>query len=263
MARKSRYDAGPPSELNLIPVMNMVMVIIPLLLLMIVFVKTGVIDVGAPRNAQSTTPEQEQQEEETPIPQVLIYIGNDGFWVRNMNPAVEPGFMQQYTTPIAACGGGGAPVAGDPAAPAGNPLDVRNIPPTICHREGVPETAPLAERLDYPSLYNQLVAIRLNSVWFDRFGEENNDIISIAADPDVPFEAIVRTIDTARFILNPTGGALDAPTSASSIPSYLFGGGQRPTQEQLDLAPYLKNAENERIELFPLPVLLRVQQQAS
>lgn len=252
MARR-RAQEDDNQELNLAPIMNIVMILIPLLLLSTVFMKAGVINISSPRNAQSTNQETEEQEEETPVPRVVVFISDDGFRVGDQRNLPE---FQQFTAPIARCGGGGG---GANAEAAGNiqPHDMANIPPTVCNVSGADPGAPLIERLDFGSLYNQLVKIRLKPEWFDRFGEENNAVISILGDAEVPFEVVVATMDTARFFVKSDGAALEAPTAASAADAYLIGANPgEPTADEIGNAKYIQGDDGLPVELFPDPVLL-------
>ncbi len=251
MARKRHSFAEEEQELNLAPIMNMVMILIPLLLLSTVFLKTGVVNISSPRNAQANTPDTEEQEEQVPVPKVVVYISDDGFRVGDQSNLPE---FQQFTTPIARCGGGGGGAAGEEARQL-SPHDMAEIPATICLRDGVDANAPLVAKLDFPALYNQLVAIRLQPQWFDRFGEENNAVISILGDPEIPFEVLIKTMDTARFFLSAEGQSPGVPAASSSIPAFQLGGGNG-TLEDLENALYIMTPEGERVELFPDPVLL-------
>lgn len=255
MARRRRAQPEENQDLNLAPIMNMVMILIPLLLLSTVFIKAGVVNISSPRNAQSTTAENEEQEEETPVPRVVIYISDDGFRVGDQRNL--PAF-QEFTQPIARCGG----AAGGAEAQANlQPHDMANIPPTICNRPDADANAPLLQRLDYAGLYNHLVRVRMQPQWFDRFGEENNAVISLLGDPEVPFEVLIATMDTARYFLKSEGATLAPPTGASSVEQYLLGSGGNVTAEDLGGAEYIRNEEDEDgsakfVELFPDPVLL-------
>lgn len=249
MARRRRREEAEQAELNLAPIMNMVMILIPLLLLSTVFIKTGVVNISSPRNAQSNTPEQEEQEEETPVPRVVVYISQDGFRVGDQRNLPE---FQQFTTPIGRCGGGGGAAAAEGRQLS--PHDMAEIPPTICLRQGADANADLVQQLDFAALYNQLLAIRLQPQWFDRFGEENNAVISILGDPEIPFNVLIKTMDTARYFLAAEGSNLSAPSASSNVAAYSLGGGNG-TPEDLENAAYLLNG-SERVELFPDPVLL-------
>jgi biopolymer transport protein ExbD len=246
MARKRHDEEEKDAELDLAPIMNMVMILIPLLLLSTVFIETGVVNISSPRNAQSNTPETEEQDEETPV---VVYISSDGFRVGDQTNL--PAF-QQFTQPISGCPGAGsaAAVPGQPVSPH----DMADSQATICLADA--NGAALVDRLDFAALYNQLVAIRMQPDWFDRFGEENNSVISILGDPEVPFEVLIKTMDTARFFLQPGDAELVGPRGdASLIPRYQLNGGNSPTRANLEDAPYVK-VEGELFELFPDPVLL-------
>ena len=251
MARKRHAVDEEAVELNLAPIMNMVMILIPLLLLSTVFIETGVVNISSPRNAQSNTPETEEQEEETPVPRVVVYISSDGFRVGDQTNL--PAF-QRFTQPIAGCPGAGSAAAAAPGQQM-SPHDMADIQPTICLADE--NATELVNRLNFAALYNHLAAIRMQPEWFDRFGEESNSIISILGDPEVPFEVLIATMDTARFFLNPNGDeGLAAPRGdASLIPRYQLNGGSAPTAEQHANAQYLK-ADGSYVELFPDPVLL-------
>lgn len=251
MARKKRSEE-PEIELNLAPIMNMVMILIPLILTMVEFDKKAVLNISSPQNAQSTTPEDEEVEEETPVPKVVIYISSDGFRIGNQNPEVPGEAFQPFANPINGCPGGGAE-----GTTTNTPHDLAEHPATICLADN-DESKPLVQRLDYPSLYNRLAEIRLQPDWYDRFGEENNSVISILADPEVPFEALVKAMDTARYFLEPVGSGVGVPSGAANISSYMLGGGGRPSLADLEDALYIDGpAEGlDPVPMFPDPVLL-------
>ncbi len=250
MARKKR-DLGPENDdLNLAPMMNMVMILIPMLALMAVFIKAGVINISSPRNAQATQADPEQQQEEEVVPRVVVSISHDGF--RIIDQKNTPGF-EAFSAPIEGCAGAGAPAAGGPA-PGSPHAAAEAIPPTICLRDGSTDATPLLEALDFTSLYNRLAQIRLNPEWYTAFGRENNSVVSLLGDPEVPYEVLVMTMDTARYFLAASASDV-APTADAS--SYFLSGRLRGQPEDLERAEYMTvGADNERVTLFPDPVLL-------
>lgn len=253
MARKRGIEEIE-QELNLTPIMNLVMILIPALVLSAVFMKAGVINISSPRNAQSQTAETEQNEEQVQIPKLLVFIGSDGFRVANQNGQLPAGLFDEFSRPIEGCAGGGTTGAvSDPSALA-------ETSPTICNRSSIDESRPLVERLDYAALYNHLVRIRLKPEWYDEFGKENNAVIQIVGDPEIPFETVVKVMDTARYFLNPGDSELEGPTGSSNVNEYLLGGGSSPTLEQLENSSYIR-AEGRFIDLFPNPVLLTIRAQ--
>jgi hypothetical protein len=173
-----------------------------------------------------------------------VYISKDGF--RIFDQSNLPDFAP-YAQPIERCGGaaGAAPGAA--------------IRPTICLREGTSDADSLVKRLDYAALYNQLVKIRLDPKWFEAFSKDNNSVISITADQEVPFASIIKTMDTARFLLKPEGKDPGAPSATSDVGVYLLGDGSNPRIEDLETSKYLVPAGkpvSSRYDLFPFPVLL-------
>jgi biopolymer transport protein ExbD len=246
---KKREEELP--ELSLTPIMNMVMILIPMLLLAIVFMKTGVINITSPRNTQSNTPDTEQKPEEVMLPQVTISISADGF--RLVDAKNVPEFVAKYTPPTPRCGGGGAGGAAAGVAPH----DAAKLPATICLREGATPDSRLIEQLDYAALYNHLARIRLEPAWYDEFGKENKSTIQILADPEVPFDVVVKTMDTARYFLRSPEANPGAPSASASVEAFMLAGGN-PTQEDLKNAVYLTGGESatERFAMFPDPVLL-------
>ena len=251
MGRKRRSRTiEDVSDLNLSSMMDIIMLLIPTLVLSSVFVNAGVINVSSPRNANSPNPENEQQEERPQIPKVVVYISADGFRVGNMNPQLPAGSFDQYALPIDGCSGGGE----NAGTAATDPNDLATRDATVCLLPNT-EGQPLVERLDMASLYNQLVKVRMNPAWFDEFSKENNSVVSIVGDPDVPFEALISVMDVARYFLNPGSDALDEPSGSADITKYLIGNGSRPTLEQFRRANYLGRVGS-RVDLFPNPVLL-------
>lgn len=245
MGRRRHSYEEKSVELDLAPIMNIVMILIPLLLLSAVFLKTGVVNISSPRNAQAQQADTEERPEEVPVPRVYVTISADGFRVGDQRNLPE---FARFQAPIARCGGTGA------GAAVAAPHDAASAPPTICLREGADPNAPLVDKLDYPALYNHLVQVRMQPQWFDGFGKENASVISILGDPEIEFEVLIRTMDTARHFLQPAETALAAPSASASIDAYLLGGGN-PTLEHLMAAEYLK-VDGALVPLFPDPVLL-------
>ena len=166
-------------DLNLAPIMNMVVILIPLLLLSVVFVSVSVINVNAPSLApgkQSDTIEEEKEK-------ITVSIGASGFHV--------------------ATNKGNLPVV------AGCPKDG----PTIClvepgesTHDGFAKARELIERnqreqgsalledtvarYDWRQLYNTLSELKRTN--------PEEKVIHVSADPDIPHAAVVRLFDVSR-----------------------------------------------------------------
>lgn len=187
--RMHRIDVE--SDLNLAPIMNVVMILIPLLLISASFVVVGTLEVHSPRNAQAVTPPEEMDEEEIPVPRVLVAITEEGFTISDLRQS--PAFLSSgLGTPIPECRSAG---------PAAGP-----VPVTICTRAGMTPDVPLLERLNWRQLYNRLVAIKnfngdgVVPGWASQW-DNSNSIINIVADNEIPVEVVIRTMDVARYFL--------------------------------------------------------------
>lgn len=241
-AHRARHEGETP--LNLVAMIDMMTTIMFFLISSAVLSEVGTLDVTTAR-APSAAAAAPSDDNAVKVPKVTVYISKDGF--RLLDQTNNPDFAAKFSAPIERCGGG--------AADGGKA--------TICARDGVAESEPLISRLDYASLYNQLVKIRLEPTWFAGFGKDGNNVVTIGADQEVPFEAIVKTIDTARFFLAPDGKSPPGEPSASSdVTAFLLGDGKAPTLETLEKSKYaLKPAEGEkasraRYDLFPFPSLV-------
>lgn len=173
-------------ELDLAPIMNMVVILIPLLLLSVVFVQVAVINITAPKLSMGPQTDTPPEEDKKPL-NLTVTIAPNGFR-------------------IGAEGGNLAPISGCPAEG-----------PTICLRgdKSVDVGAKFAEArkqvaggdlkaagdaieqgleaFNWLALYNELSKLKA------KFPEET--VMNVSADPDIPFGAIVRLMDVARYQL--------------------------------------------------------------
>lgn len=216
MARNKRESTDELQELNLTPIMNMVVILIPLLLLSIVFLEVSVINITAPK--LSVGPSTDTPPEEEKKLNLTVAVGAKGFEI----------------------GATGAILPQKPGCPVPGPticLSKQNVDVTakytrarellaagnVNEGEGV-----LKEALDaynWVELYNTLARIK------NEYKDET--VVKISADPDVPYAAIVRVMDVTRFRLE---------KDSYSKPSEFW------------TAPYKKSGTTQE-ELFPDPVL--------
>ncbi len=183
MAR-NRKDIDVETDLNLAPIMNMVVILIPLLLLSVVFLKVGVINITAPKLSMGP-PSDTPPPDEPPL-NLTVGVSDKGFRLAATG-AVLPEMA-------------GCPVPG----------------PTICLEDQKVDVAAEVDRArkafasgdqaggeealkramaayNWKELYNQLARIK------GQYKEET--IINLSADPDIPYAFIVRVMDVARFKL--------------------------------------------------------------
>jgi len=219
--RQSRYTEEENS-MNLAPIMNVVMILIPLLLVTASFVVVQTLNVNSPRSAQSVTPEEQEDQEEVPVPRVLVAVTEEGFTVTDMRQS--PAFAEsRLGMPLAECGGSAAV---DNAGGA--------VPITICNTPNRQNETVLLNRLNYRGLYNRLVEIKNYSAWAAQW-DDDNSIINIVADREIPFEVVVRVMDIARYFLQSDSYEND---------------------EAFRTAVYREEGNDAYVDLFPSPVLL-------
>jgi len=77
MARKKNKRHHVAEDLDLLPIMNLFMVLIPFLLLSTVFVKTTMIDIYLPQ--ANATPPKQNQDNKKPLEMLTIHVTPQGF----------------------------------------------------------------------------------------------------------------------------------------------------------------------------------------
>lgn len=185
MARK-RTEEKPDLELNLAPIMNMVVILIPLLLLSIVFLEVGVINITAPKLSVGPSTEVPPPEDDKKPLNLTVTVQTKGFMIAASEAVLTP-------RP-------GCPTQGPTICLAKQNVDVaakfQRAREAMAQGNLVGGEAELKEALaayNWPELYNQLMRIK------KEYPDET--IIKISADPDTPYSAIVRLMDVSRFQL--------------------------------------------------------------
>lgn len=183
MAR-GRKDISVEQELNLAPIMNMVVILIPLLLLSVVFLKVGVINITAPKLSMGP-PSDTPPPEEEPL---------------NLTVAVSAKGFRLAATGAVLPEKPGCPVPGPTVCLEDQSVDVaakydkaRKLMSGGNVQGGESELSSAMAAYNWKELYNQLARIK------GQYKDET--IINISADPDVPYAVIVRVMDVARFKL--------------------------------------------------------------
>lgn len=149
-------------ELNLLPIMNLMTILIPMLLMSAQFVSLAVIDSTLPAISNvNSAPSEAQPEEQKPDEQPLmltVFIASDGFTIAGNDPDLMP------------------PADGSGAAA----------------QNKVPCTGECAtpDSYDYKGLTAKLGAIKGRHV-----KEEN---VILVPSPKLPYEVLVRVMDAAR-----------------------------------------------------------------
>ena len=125
----ARYE-DETADLNLTPIMNMVLVLIPLMLLSVVFLSITVIDVTMPQRSAGAP-----QQDGEPPKRLQLMISRQGFWIL-------PGEMPLPPVP-------GCPTDGV----------------TICLKN--PDAEIEVEKHNWLALYNKLIELKLDPMWAD------------------------------------------------------------------------------------------------
>lgn len=184
MARGKRQDESVSHELNLAPIMNMVVILIPLLLLSVVFLQVGVINITAPKLSMGP-PSDTPPPDEPPL-NLTVAVNAKGFRI-GATGAILPEMS-------------GCPVPGPTICLEQQTVDVaakfqkaRSDIANNNSQQGEAELTAAMNAYNWKELYNQLAKIKNL--------HKDETIINISADPDVPYAAIVRVMDVARFKL--------------------------------------------------------------
>lgn len=178
MPRAKRTEQ-PEQDLNLAPIMNMVVILIPLLLLSVVFVSVSVINVNAP--SLSPGPVSDDAVEE-PGEKLTVTVSPEGFYL-----ATRAGTLP----PVAGCPEGpticlnerGRDVAADFAR-------ARDLIASGQRVEGQEMLEQALMAYDWRQLYNELAELKR--------ANPDEDVIHVAADPSIPYAAVVRLFDVSR-----------------------------------------------------------------
>ncbi|MCA9538067.1 MAG: biopolymer transporter ExbD [Myxococcales bacterium] len=165
---KKKFDADKIEDLNLVPIMNLVVCLIPMVLFGTSLVKIGVVNVNAPRFGMGQAAPDDS--EEKPL-NLTVGIEEAGF-------RLKAGGADIYQVL------GLAPeMAADPAAAAAG------LPP-----QGGFLIAKKGEVYDYVDLYNKLVTIKT------AFPQET--IVNLTAEQKIPFKYVISVMDVIRLKLD-------------------------------------------------------------
>lgn len=174
------------TELNLAPIMNMVIILIPLLLLSVVFMEVAVINITAPKLATGAPSNPKPKKDEEKPLNLTVAVSAQGFRIAAQD------------APLTAIGG--CPQTGPTICLAKteiNPADKFRQAREVMAKQGIKQgEAPLNEGMkayNWRELYNQLMKIKA------KFPKET--IINVTGDADIPFAMIVRVMDVARYKL--------------------------------------------------------------
>lgn len=184
MARKKKKTVSTEIEdLNLVPIMNLVVCLIPMVLVGMSLVKIGVINVNAPRFGMGQA--EPSDDEDKPLG-LTIAIAEDGFRLTATGADIN---AELGEVPA-------APPSADPAA-AGLPP----APGVFIPKSG--------DVYNYTELYNKLVKLKDN--------HPDESIVNLTADAKTHFKFVIKVMDSMRFRLE-SDSYNDAESFTASSP---------------------------------------------
>lgn len=153
-------------DLNLVPIMNLVVCLIPMVLFGASFVQLGVVNVNTPKFGMGKS--EAVESDEKPL-NLTIAIAEDGF--RLSASVIIPGIT--------------GPEGMDPTQPPPPPDPAAQQAPTIPKK---------GENYDFVELYNTMVRVK------DMHPNEN--IVTLTADSKIQFQYIIKSMDVLRLRLD-------------------------------------------------------------
>ncbi len=176
MARKNR-DPGETPELNLVPIMAIMVILVPMLIYMFTFHQIKVQRVTAPRRGTGAKKAKEEQKEK-PLNLTVIIRKDKGF----MLTWDETLMTEQQSTPL-------IPMIQSKDEACGDPGDQKS--------DRTPGCFPRAQGCfcyDFAALYNDLVAKKI------KFStpEKPEKRVNLTADSGVSWEVVSRTMDAVK-----------------------------------------------------------------
>ncbi len=185
MARSRRETSTGSGELDLAPIMNMVVILIPLLLLSIVFLKVGVINITAPKLSMGPPSEAQPPPDVVPL-NLTVAVNAAGFTIGAQNAILPPEAGCPTPGPTICLGSQDKDVAAMLQG-ARDKLTSGDV------QGGEAELSQAMKAYNWIALYNKLTDIKGN------FKEET--IINISADANIPYALIIRMMDVTRYKL--------------------------------------------------------------
>lgn len=182
--RNWRKQTSRFEDPNLVPFMNMVVVLIPMLLLSVVFLKVGVINVSSPRMAPTDADTTTETSEEFTL---TVATSLSGFEVSTQSGPLEP---------IEGC-----PKEGATVCLADSTFDVDG------HMGHVERALARGDQEQVEKLLDELVAAYDFAGLYSKLRSlkaEHPDATSIrlTASPKIPYEMLVQVMDAVRFQLD-------------------------------------------------------------
>ena len=173
MARRKAKFNDEVEDVDLIPIMNLVLCLISAVLFNTQLTKIGTINVSAPKIGPSTS-KQKDDTDKKPL-ELTVALGNDGYHLK-------------------AKGANLIEVLGVTATEGSSDVKIPKIQEKYLDSKGEELTK---ESYDFPTLYTHLLKLR------NLFPDDK--LLTLTAEPDLPFKHLIRTMDIVRYEFKPEG----------------------------------------------------------
>jgi len=165
MARKKSKFVETVEDINLIPIMNLVLCLIPLVLFKTQLVKIGMVNVSAPKVGPSSAKPQEEDKDKKPLG-LTVALSKEGFLLK-------------------ATGADLSTLLGKGDA-SGVKIPMKSE--TYATKSGDEEKV---STYDYIDLYKNLLQLR--NMY------EDDKLLTLTAEPELEFKYLIRTMDIVRY----------------------------------------------------------------
>ena len=166
MARKKSKFVEEVEDINLIPIMNLVLCLIPLVLFKTQLVKIGMVNVSAPKVGPASTKQPEEDKDKKPLG-LTVALSKEGFLLKATGAYLSAVFEGQ----------------GD-ASGVKIPMKTEDY----SKKDGDVEKV---TTYDYIDLYKKL--LRLREMY------EDDKLLTLTAEPELEFKYLIRTMDVVRY----------------------------------------------------------------
>ncbi len=166
MARKKSKFVEEVEDINLIPIMNLVLCLIPLVLFKTQLVKIGMVNVSAPKVGPASTKQPEEDKDKKPLG-LTVALSKEGFLLKATGADLSAVFEGQ----------------GD-ASGVKIPMKTEDY----SKKDGDVEKV---TTYDYIDLYKKL--LRLREMY------EDDKLLTLTAEPELEFKYLIRTMDVVRY----------------------------------------------------------------
>jgi len=189
MARKSKYTESV-EDINLVPIMNLVLCLIPLVLFKTQLVKIGMINVSAPSFGPSSSKPKDEKDEK-PLG-LTVALSKDGYLLS----ATGANLFELLNVPQE------GEVSG---------VKIPKKQDTFSDKDGNEQKI---QDYDYITLYRHLEKLK------DLYKDEK--LLTLVADPDLEFKYMIRTMDVVRFRFAEPAGFTSIKDMSTAADKYKY-----------------------------------------